>query len=79
LRIESSVPEDLEESIRRVIGAAIEDQRHLVENMLILELKAIEQISPMHEAQLLYQFSLSMVHEMASCPSWLQRWCLSSS
>lgn len=100
LRIESSLPEELEDLIRRVIGAAIEVHRHLgtgflesiyeralclqfqlrnirfenqkeiavpyktfsisgqrldllVEGILILELKAVDAIAPIHEAQLL--------------------------
>lgn len=100
LRIESSLPQELEELTGRVIGAAIEVHRHLgpgflesiyekalcfefqlrnirfenqkeitvpyktfslsgqrldllVEGLLILELKAVDAIAPIHEAQLL--------------------------
>jgi GxxExxY protein len=100
MRLETDLPEDLEELIRKVIGAAIDVHRQLgpgfiesiyeqalcyeldlreikyerqkeivipykqikligqrldmlVEGQILLELKAIEQIAPIHEAQLL--------------------------
>ena len=38
---------------KEIIGVAIEVHRHLVEDKIILELKAVESILKVHEAQLL--------------------------